>query len=106
MQTSAPSASVISLRVPMMSVPPIWRSALDGERRGEHVAGHDRALVGEPLLAVHDAVQLDADLGVEHQALHRLEGHHDREGRRRRVPPSYGVPVAAANSRDRSAVTA
>ena len=54
---------MISLRVPMMSAPPIWRRRVDGQRRGQHVAGDDGPLVGEPLLAVDDAVQLDADVG-------------------------------------------
>ena len=30
-QTRAPAASVIALVVPMMSAPPIWRSARDGQ---------------------------------------------------------------------------
>ena len=48
----------------------------------------DRALVGEPLLAVDDAVQVDR-LGIE-EGLHRVEGEHDREGRRAPAPPAYG----------------
>ena len=86
MQTSAPVASVTSLVVAMMSAPPIWRSPVDGERRAELVAGHQRALVGEALLAVDDAGQVDL-LGVE-EGLHRVEGQHDREGRRDAGPPA------------------
>ena len=99
------SSSVISLEVAMMSVPAIWRSPLDGQRRGQPVADDDRSLVHEPLLAVDDVVQLDADLGVDHQPLHRAEGDHDRERRRRRVAAAYGVPVAAAKSRTACSVT-
>ena len=51
----------------------------DGQRRGQHVAGHDRAHVGELLLAVHDPEQVDR-LGLE-EGVHRVEGQHDRERR-------------------------
>ena len=78
-QTTAPVASVISLVVAMMSAPPIWRSPVTVSVGAELVAGHERAGVGEALLAVDDAVQVDL-LGVE-EGLHGVEGQHDREGR-------------------------
>ena len=74
-----------------------------GQGGGEQVAEHDRALVGEPLLAVDDPEQVDLLGGQE--GVHRVEGQHDREGRRapgrRRTRP----PVAAANAAHLSSVT-
>ena len=101
-QTRAPDASVISLVVPMMSLPAIWRRRRDGQRRGEHVAGDDRPLVGELLLAVHDPEQVDR-LGLE-EGVHRLEGQHDRERRGRRAAV-VRPPVAAAKRGRLSSVT-
>ena len=102
-QTTAPVASVISLLVAMMSAPPIWRSAGHGERGAELVAGHEGTGVGEALLAVDDAVQVDP-LGVE-ERLHGVEGQDDREGRRDDLARDPGWPTAAAKALTRSGVT-
>ena len=97
------TASVTSLVVPMMSLPRDLAQARDGQRRGQHVAGDDRPLVGELLLAVHDPEQVDR-LGLE-ERVHGVEGQDDRVRRGRRRPRRTRRPTAAAKSRSRSSVT-
>lgn len=54
------------------------------ERRVEHVAHDEWAYVGEALLTVHDAVQVEL-LGVQ-ECLHRVERQHDRKRRGNHFP--------------------
>ncbi len=55
----------------------------DRERGGEFVAGDDRAGIGEALVTVHDAREVDAAVRLVEQLLERPVRDHDREGGRR-----------------------
>jgi hypothetical protein len=54
---------------------------LDGDRALQPVAGHDRAVVGEALLAVHHARVVQPQCRVGHHLTGGALGDHDGEGR-------------------------
>ena len=101
-----------SPRVVTMSLPAAARIVVDGDGDRQHVAGQDRPVVDEALLAVHDPRVVDAELGVADDLPARLEGQDDRERRRRddvgmaerlrggagRGRAGFGSLIASANS--------
>ena len=72
---------------------------VDGRGGDQPVAGPDRSVVGEPLLAVHHPAVVDRDLGVLEDDVAGTQAHHDGEGGRgddvgvTGGPGGRGVPV-------------
>ena len=69
--TGSPSASVTSVTMVISSLRPASRMSVDARRGVEHVAGADRAVQLEALLAVHDQRVVQAERGVGDRLLGR-----------------------------------